>query len=157
MVNKTSELIKLEWAVLCENSLIDGDSQNLTLVNLIERLKFEGERVDKTKDFNSSEGELLPMRMTLVTRIRRLVEANQKLEFDITYDFIDPEKKKLGNVETTFNMDPGILNFRMRFGVEGLKLTKSGMYWFIIKAKQKDEKSYTKLGEVPLEIELSIK
>ncbi len=153
LVNK----VKLEWALLCSQSVVDNHSNNLSLFNLIEQIKFEGEVKDKTQSFNSEDGEMIPVLIELVSRFRKLSNADEVLKLECEVDFTDPVGKKMTSFKNELLLDKGIQNLRMRFGIAGLKVTKSGIYNFTIKIKEGNDVSYTEVTKVPLEIVLVVK
>lgn len=157
MEKKLKSKIGLEWAVLCSQSLVDNQTNNISLVNLIEQIKFEGEIKDKSKTFNSEEGEMIQVSMELVSRFRKLVSPEEIINFECEVDFFDPNGKKLATFNNEILLDIGIQNLRMRFGIAGLKVTKSGLYNFVIMLREKGVKSYAEFGKVPLDVILVVK
>lgn len=157
MDKQSKNKVNLEWAVLCSQSLVDNQSNNISLLNVIEQIKFEGEVKDKSKQFNTEEGEMIPVSMELVSRFRKLTSPDEVLKLECEVDFIDPNNKKLATFNNELLLDTGIQNLRMRFGIAGLKVTKSGLYNFSIKLKNSGSKTYTEVTKVPLEVILVVK
>ncbi len=149
--------VSVEWALLCSQSLIDNNTNNISLVNLIEQIKFEGEMKDKVKGFNHETGEMIPVSMELVSRFRKLAEANEPLNLQSRVDFVDPDSKVMATFTNEILLDVGVQNYRMRYGMQGLKVTKSGLYNFVINLKEADEKDFTEFSRVPLDLTLVIK
>lgn len=157
MEKQLKNKVNLEWALLCSQSLVDTQSNNISLLNVIEQIKFEGEVKDKSKQFNTEGGEMIPVSMELVSRFRKLADPEEVLKLKCEVDFNDPDNKKLATFNNELLLDKGIQNLRMRFGIGGLKVTKSGLYNFSIKLKDSGKKTYTELTKVPLEVILVVK
>lgn len=157
MEKKLKNKIGLEWAILCSQSLVDSQTNNISLVNLIEQIKFEGEVKDKSKTFNSEDGEIIQVSMELVSRFRKLVDPEEVISFECEVDFLDPNGKRLATFNNEILLDTEIQNLRMRFGIAGLKVTKSGLYNFVIMLREKGGKAYTEFGKVPLDVILIMK
>jgi hypothetical protein len=157
MKSTSNKVINLEWAVLCSSALLDKDTNNLSLINVIEGLKFEGIRSKESGVFNHEDGEAIPINLVFVARFRKLLKPEENISAVIEIEILDPKSKKMGGFSYEMNMNSGVKNFRLRTGINGLKVTTSGMYEFVVRAKTKHETKYKKLGTVPLDLELSIK
>ncbi|HCC05533.1 TPA: hypothetical protein DEP58_04530 [Patescibacteria group bacterium] len=153
---KTKKEFTLEWSLLCSHSLTDADTMNASLINLIDQININANRKDKSKEFNEKEGEVFPINMVLVSRFRKLIDENTIVSVDVRYDVLDPKMKKLGSFESSFTMEKGIKNFRAASHVNGFKITTSGMYAIVVNTKKLNDTKYTKVGSVPLDVNLKV-
>lgn len=156
MQKKLKDKVKLEWAVLCSQSLVDNQSNNISLFNLIERVQFQGQMKDSSKLFNVEEGEMIPVYMELTSRLRKLVRPSEVIALTYAVDFIDPHGKKLSTFTNEVSLDKSIQNLRVRTGITGLKVTQSGLYNFVVKLKEKKDGTFTEFAKVPLEVILTV-
>jgi len=154
MAKKISSKIIQEWSILCSNSLVDMDSNNLSLFNIIEQINLE---LKTDKKFDEKAGDDFPLSMVLVSRFRKTIPEDEPIKGDVKIDFISPDKELLGSFSQSLELGVGIDNIRIRSGIEGLKLTKSGMYHFVIFLKEQSEKKFEVVYSLPLKVTLNVK
>lgn len=148
--------INHEWSILCSKSIIDKELNNLSLVNLIEQLSFDVEMKDG-QVWNEKEGDIFPLEMVIVTRLRKISEPDVTSSGRVGIDLVDPDNNILSSFEQDFELGEGIENIRMRFGIAGLKLTKSGLYHFAVSTKEEGDDKYKKVYSLPLKVNLNIR
>lgn len=143
-----------EWSVLCSQALLDKETNNLTLVNVIEQVAFD---VQVPKGQILPEGaQIFPMNSVLISRIRKTTNDNETVSGKWGVKVLGPEKEIFGFFEKEFEMGSGIKNFRMKANIEGMKVTSSGVYCFEVSLKE-GESDYEVVYSVPLEIKLDVK
>jgi len=152
----TSPQINHEWSILCSQSIVDTDTNNLSLINLIEQLKLNI-NLNEGKKFDENEGVIFPLNMVLVSRFHKITTEEIESKCDVKIDFVSPDNKVLGSYEQEIVMAKDVRNIRMRFGITALKFTKTGLYNFVVNCKQKEENTYTSIGNVPLDVFLEAK
>ena len=153
-MTQKAKTIQHEWSIISASSLVDQDTNNLSLINIIEEVSFEAQ-LKKDQSFDH-EGEIIPLNMVISTRLRKLNETNETARGNIQIDFRDPKNKKMATFTQDFEMIPGVKNIRIRSGIAGLKVTQSGLYNFEILLKEIDAESYTKVYSLPLMMNLKI-
>jgi hypothetical protein len=149
-------MINHEWSVLCTNAIVDNDTNNISLFNVIEQVKLDVNLKDD-KEWDEKTGDNFPVNMILVTRLRKMVDEKKLVKGNLKIDLISPDKKPLGSFEQDFELIDGVDNMRMRVGIEGLKITKSGIYYFVVNLKEESEEKYKKVYSLPLKVNLNIK
>lgn len=152
-MKKASQKINHEWSVLSSSSIVDQDSNNLSLINTIEQIAFDAQ-LGSGETFNK-EGEVIPFNMVITTRLRKLIPANLSVKGSLKIDFVDPKHSQMGTFSQDFEMGADIKNIRIRSGIAGLKVTESGLYHFEIYLKEEDM-DYEKIYSLPLEMILNI-
>jgi len=156
MAKKIPSKIIQEWSILCSNSLVDVDSNNLSLFNIIEQINLNIE-LKSDKKFDEKAGDIFPLNMVLVSRFRKTIPEDEPIEVDVKIDFVSPDKELLGSFSQSFELGSGIDNIRLRSGIQGLKLTKSGMYNFVIFLKEQSEEKFDAVYSLPLKVTLNVK
>lgn len=146
--------ISHEWSVLCSKSILDKDTNNLSLINLIEQIGFDVQLTEGSS-WDESVGEVFQLEMVLVSRFRKLVADTEVVSFDTKIDFVSPEGKIIASYEQPVEMGQGMDNIRARYGIGGLRITKEGMYQFVVNTKEQGAEKYKKLYSVPLKIGLN--
>lgn len=148
--------INHEWSVLCSNALVDKDSNNLSLINLIEQISLDVE-LKEGNVWDDNKGDAFPLNMVIVSRLRKVIDDQDLVNGDIKVDFISPEKETISSFQQNFELGKGIDNIRIRFGIGGLVLKTSGIYNFVINLREDSNEKYNKVYSVPLKVALNIK
>ena len=145
-------MIKHIWTVLCRQSIIDKNSNNISLLNVSEKLnvnfslKKGQQRIDKEI--------MIPAQHELVSFWVR--DVAEKEEFITTLiEIIDPEKKILGKFEKKLIFAKNIKRVRARAQFARLKISKNGVYYFVVKFKANKDQNWKVVTQVPLEIEIT--
>lgn len=144
-------MIKHIWTVLCRKSVIDNESNNLSLYDILEQLsisvKPEKETVKKTVKIN------LPLEYEVVSL---WVKQSSKDGFngEIKLEIINPEGSVVKTFEQPFIIQDNKNRLRSRIRINGFVVDGSGVYLFRISYKEKQEKNFTQISEVPLEVSL---
>jgi hypothetical protein len=148
--------INHEWSVLCLNAVLDKDTNNLSLINLIEQISLDVE-LKEGNEWDDKKGDSFPLNMVIVSRLRKVVDDQDLVNGNIKVDFISPNKETISSFEQGFELGKGIDNIRMRFGIGGLVLKTSGVYYFVVNLREGEEDKYKKVYSLPLKVTLNIK
>jgi len=141
-------MFKHVWSVLCRSSVIDNDTNNISLNSVFEQL---GVDIDKQAKGNSIR---IPIEYEIVSFWLNS-ESNKERQFFIETAIIDPKGTRLQSFPQVVVMPVGIKRTRARFKIQGLELTVSGNYIFIISFKEKAIESFKKVAEIPLEVKIN--
>jgi hypothetical protein len=131
------------WTVVCSRSVIDRDSNNVSLQNVIEQLRIKAE--------SASEG-VCPLPLHVVT-----LWARSDLEIPargyMRLTFLSPSSEALiGPLETAIDLID-YRRHRTRAGFEGLPLREPGRYVFLVELRVEDKDEWQRVAAIPLEID----
>lgn len=146
------------WSVLCSSSVLDADSNNLSLNNLVEKLTFHvTKEVELEKKKAGATGYLMSVQLELVTRFYKITE--EAVAFEIKMDVINAKGKLMGSVNpNNFGIKSGIKNMRIRTKLNQLPTDEQGGdYTLSILVKEAGESEFTEVDQIPLEIVLDYK
>jgi len=131
-----SKKIEHLWSILCEKSVIDQETNNISLTNVLESIQVQ---IQLAKDV-SIEGNLLtaekalPINFELVTAWRRLGEGEIKEPARV--ECFDPNGKLLATYDYKVEMVKSSERYRFRTRFNGFKFTVPGNYRFVTKLRQ---------------------
>lgn len=143
-------MIKHIWSVLCQKTIIDSDTNNISLVDILEQLTANV----NIKDPKNEPKEInVPINFEVVSFWLK-DSAEKVVKADLEIEIIDPEGKVLKKFPQTLKFPPNIRRLRSRLRIIGLVLTVSGNYIFKVKIKDEKRKEYQDVAELPLEVNL---
>jgi hypothetical protein len=127
------------WTVLCSRSIIDTETNNVTLFNIIERVAF----TELPEEWPVN----LPLSFEIVTLWSRSdLNEPEELEGRTAIEGAT-ESRILG--EYRVNLTENYLRFRHRHRVEGIQVTGLGQIWFIVQLRNGEV--WEEVARVPLE------
>ena len=139
--------IKHIWTILCSNSSIDQNTNNVSLFNVIEQVELQ--TIDKKKiDKKMEKG--IPLNSELISLWNR--KSSSKKDYQEKVEFIDPTGKVLNTIETPLKIPDNIQSFRMTFKIMGLKVTTAGEYCFKISAREDKKDDFVEVASLPLRV-----
>ena len=141
--------MKYIWSVLCRSSQIDIDTNNVSISNVFEQLVVTLDPSEK-----KIEAVNIPIEYEVVSFWVKETQE-KKVKAEITLDIIDPQQKILKSFPQIGEMPEAMKRLRTRFRIQGLGLTTSGIYKFVVKIKEESKKDFRVVSEVPLEILLN--
>lgn len=129
------------WSVLCTKSIIDQETNNLSLINVIEEIRPQSPLPEK--------GEV-PFGYSLVTLWTRDKQKEPE-SGDVRIKFISPSGKTLQTcMEYTVTLDNNTQRSRVRAVIQSLPINQGGIYNFRIEYKVGS--SWKKASEIPVTI-----
>lgn len=138
------------WSVLCQNTQIDIDTNNLSITNVLEQLVIS---VDP-KNIQTNQIINVPLTYEIVSLWSK-EESEKSVHAEIILEIVDPKGNVLKSFSQKSEMPETMKRLRTRFKIQGLGLTMSGFYKFIIKVKEQNKKNLRQVAEVPLEVHIS--
>ncbi|PIP28474.1 MAG: hypothetical protein COX29_00995 [Candidatus Moranbacteria bacterium CG23_combo_of_CG06-09_8_20_14_all_35_22] len=132
------------WSILCKKSIIDAETNNINIGEVLEEITFH---IPMEKDFK------LPVNFNFDYEIISFWTStvrNNEEKFYIEIEFVDPDKKILNKFEQTITFPKNKKRLRTRIKSSAITVTKGGGYLFKIKAKEKENSSFKLLTEIPL-------
>lgn len=150
MENK--ETIKHVWSVLCSNSVVDKDTNNISLNNTIEKLTITVPKgvLEKAKEAKE-DGFTFEFPHQIVTMFSR-ADSSIENAIDLKLEFVNPEGLITSKSERKIGIQKGIKNVRIRDLAEALPLSTSGDYCIRVYYKVVSEPDFNLATELPLEI-----
>lgn len=138
--------MKNVWSVVCKNSIIDGETNSLSLLETLDEIT-----VNYKEEIDWKAVKMLPISFHIVTLW--FDENNKKdRKFVLSVDIIDPK----GKVLNTFNQDCVIpknsIRLRATSKINGFGFTDKGTYLVTVKYKQAGK--FIQVAEIPVSVHL---
>lgn len=141
------------WTVLCRDSVIDQQTNNLSLNNVLEELKV-GKKDLSGKHIIPERGEAIPFNFQVISLWKRLGENTKELLIDGELEVIDPEGKSLVKVPYQIKLEKGKERLRSILNFQGFKITTPGEYIFKTRVKDTSGQNFVEVGEVYLVVKI---
>ncbi len=133
-------MIEHIWTVLCSRAVIDSETNNVSIQDVIEQITINAE---------PAEDGFLPIPFELITLYIRK-ESNTPIKGNDRVTFMTPSGKAEVVSEGTIDLSSAE-RFRHRVKFPGVPLREAGRYYFIIDIK-KDNDEWEKVATIPLTI-----
>ena len=129
------------WTVACSRAVIDQDSNNVSLQNVIEQLNIAD---DPTPD------GVLPIEVHLITLWSR-ADLETPSQGKSRVRFLTPSGKVLGTFESDIDLSESErLRLRLRFA--SLPLRESGIHSFRVDLKKAESSRWRNVAEIPIDV-----
>lgn len=163
MNNKVTTKIEHIWSVLCQTSLIDIDTNNLSLLNIVEQLTVssvpqitptvkDGLKVQKK---GGVESHNIPVSLEITSFFQRRDLGTGELKSDAMLTLLDPKGKILKENMFQIVFPNGSKRLRFRAKLNGIPITTPGEYRFLLKIK--DGKNFREVSSLPVDIKIEVK
>lgn len=138
-------MIEHVWSILCSRSVIDRDSNVISLHEVVEKISLAGPAVPPP------EGATIPLQAELVSFwSRQDVTAPARAEG--RFRFIGPGGREIDQQE--FQIDLTVYHrLRHRARILGLKFYQPGLHHFVVEVAT-DAQQWSQVARVPLDIEI---
>ena len=131
------------WTVLCESSVVDKDTNIVSLFNALERITLIDLPEEEDWPIN------VPVNFHLVTLwLRSHLETPEESRARVTIEGVDQAKRVFEPYG--INLTGDFIRFRQIVRFSGLQLGGLGVVWFIIELGEGDD--WKEVARVPLEI-----
>lgn len=151
-MKKDNKNIKHVWSVLCEKSVIDSETNNMSLTNLLEEIQIKPPEDAKIGDDIYSQEKNVKMPFELITLWRKDFEGLVKTEIRI--DLLDPSDKVLASAIHPIEIASNLSRLRFRNRFDGIKVVGPGEYTFIINLKKGND--FEPVGKAALFVKIEI-
>ena len=143
-------MIEHIWSVACSQSIIDSDTNNVTLANVIEQVALEA--LGASEDLTPGQG-VVPLQFEIVSLwIRADPEQGGR---GLARILIHPPGGEPSPVGEPFDLDlSGYERLRTRSRFGGFLARDSGRYWFIVQ-KQEGGAEWEEVARVPIHIDIA--
>ncbi|MEX2054533.1 MAG: hypothetical protein WD883_03280 [Candidatus Colwellbacteria bacterium] len=145
--------INNNWNILCEKSVIDADSNNLSLNNIVEEIQIE---IPKDKLSAAEEVKRVLFKCELITHWSREKETSKDIPFGLKIEELGPENNTLNSMEHEAVFPKGKRRLRHRIKMDGFLVKEPGKYAFKISAREGKSDTYSLIGEVPIDVRFKV-
>ena len=141
--------IKHVWSVLCRESVISQDDNNISIHGVFEQLAVSVAPQQGHKEV--PEKISIPISYEIVSM---WVKDHQKERYDgeIEYIFLDPKGKELLKTSQKIEIATNVKRHRTRMKISGMPLTISGDYILKVSLRENGKKLSKPICELPLEV-----
>jgi hypothetical protein len=142
-------LLKVIWAVLCERAIIDRDTNNVSLINVIEEIAISVQPPEGAPD-EASDGRLVLANMELVVLwVRSDLEVPERGYGRIRV--IAPDEREAPTHENEVDLTQ-YLRLRTRIRLTSLPMRGSGVYRIKIEGRAPPSSEWTEEFDLPLRV-----
>jgi hypothetical protein len=145
-------MVKHIWSVLCRTSIIDVDTNNVTLQETYEELLIEASTEGQTIG-GADHTIALPFPFEVTSLFYR-ESSSEDEDFTVVTTFTSPQGKPLFTKEDQVKIRAGQKRARTRLKSMTIPLTTTGTY--ILKVELKQVGNKTTYSEIPLDIKLRL-
>ena len=138
-------MIEHIWTVLCQKSIIDSATNNITLFEVLEELRVEIYPLP-------SESALIPVQMQLVSFLTRSID-NLPCRGEVRFRLLDPS----GSITVDRNYPVDLTTserLRLRVSVPSLRIRESGRYQYNVQVRQDGQTDWEEVAKIPLTLNL---
>lgn len=142
-------MIKHIWSVLCRESIIDGETNNISLLNIFEQLSAD---VSISAPDKKHARVNIPIKYEIVSLWAK--SGNKKVSVKVEVEVVDPQGKKLKNFIQELEFPAKMRRMRSRLRIMGMLLTVPGDYKYKVKIREENQDEYVTVAELPLQVDL---
>jgi hypothetical protein len=151
------ETIEHVWSVVCATSITDKETNNLSLINVVENLNIQ---IKTNPDMEKNRAELgwysTPIVLQTVSRFHRK-ESGVDTSFDFQLVVRDPQGSILGKAAGgTIAFPKDLKSLRTAVKINGFPVTTNGTYTIILGVKDVGESQYVDVAQVPIDVALKV-
>lgn len=147
--------IKHIWSVLCKESVINQDDNNISIHGVLEELSISLAPAIKREKLPEKFG--IPISYEIVSLWQKSKEVGAVVvNAEIEYILIDSEKKELLKTIQKIEFPTTSKRFRSRVKINGMPVSMEGDYTFRIKMKEEETDTFHLVAELPLEVKISL-
>lgn len=142
--------IKHAWSVLCRRTVIDSESNNVSIFDSFEQLQIKLN--DEIKGaIAEKKNFVIPIDLEVAT-LWFTDEKGKKQVAQTLLEMVDPKGKVLLKKEIEIVIPTDMYRLRFFSKLKMLPISSSGIYFFNVSLKNSSEENYKKVAQVPLEI-----
>jgi|GEM_PF-625305 hypothetical protein len=154
---KKLDSIEHVWSIICSRSIIDSETNSLTLNNVIEKITVNIPKVEFEKAKGTGHTIFNAPIEYEITSLFRKSEGKKVTLFDMRVRMVNSSGQTImTGAEQKIGLKEGVKNIRIRNRFNAIPLEKTGGYTFIIDLKEIEETVYAEVGRIPVEIEMKI-
>lgn len=142
-------MVQHVWSVLCKQSIIDQETNSLSIIDVLEQMK-----IDVSVPSNASFPIKVPIQYQIVSMWIKH-DKNKQIRADIQISIVDPEKSIVSTHTKELLIAKQIERMRSRVKISGFEVTKSGMYEFRIGIREEKQSDFRSVAELPFYVFLN--
>ena len=140
------------WSVLCRTSVIDGDTNALSIQDVLEELNIKAQ-LSPTVDLENTKELVFPVSFEITSMLGRDDDSIDE-HASVKIVQYSPKNEILNENSNDFIIPKGMKRMRMRMKNGSMKVTVSGRYKFKVELTQENKK--TTVATLPLEVFLDL-
>lgn len=147
-------MIKHIWSVLCRESIINQENNNLSLHEVLEALQVGLKPATEEAKGQKPEA-VIPINFEITSMfVKENMEKGEKAELETA--FYNPKGEMINKDVKGIEMPSGMKRIRTRMKASGLRVQDSGDYIFRVAIKEEGQKLFKVVAELPLEVNIKI-
>ena len=132
------------WTVACNNSIIDQETNSLSMIETLDEINVPYEGKVSLKEI-----KVIPISFYIISLwFNENIRTDRR--FELAVDVADPKKKIIQTFTQSCTMEKGKQRLRVVYKIKGFGFNEQGIYTLIIKLKEGS--SYKKVNEIPINI-----
>lgn len=147
-VNNDSK-IRHVWSILCGQSSIDQETNNLFLYNILEQLEITPKQGEEK--LNLSGKKVAGISLEFITLWQKNKEG-ETFDGEQLTEWVDPKGEVLNSSINPFKIPKALHRARFRFKANGIPFTVPGEYKFRASVRERGQSEFIYGGEIPLSI-----
>jgi len=156
-----SKEIKTLWTLLCQNPIIDQQTNQISLLNVLEDIQFDvkgfkKEDVEEGKVSYFKQKTIIPYQFALVTQLERSDDFEKSISAKLKITIIDPLGAILSVHEPEIVLEKGKKRMRIITRFEGMEVTRSGTYTYETSIRIADSNEYQRQGEAKIDVKINL-
>lgn len=144
------------WTILCNKSIIDEQSKNITMIDCVDQINvtLKKKKVEQAHK-EGMEFIMIKHNLELVT-LWYDNDMSVDREFEMKVNIINSEKKEIGSFSGNVSIPTSKKRVRNRLMFNLLPVAKTDEYTFVVFYKEKGKDKFLKAAEMPVEINVVI-
>jgi len=146
-------MVKHIWSVLCQKSLTDKDSNNISIIDVFERLTVTlgDDFLKQIHEKNAQKPYAFPQPFEMVN-LWHFDSSTPERVADARLELIDPSGKVLSTFDYEAKIDVNQPRLRINVKIPVVSVTIGGTYWYRVLARSIGEAKYAEVAMIPLEV-----
>jgi hypothetical protein len=137
------------WSVICRRSIVDNQSNNISLTDCLEQIRVN--RPNGPDGKSRVDKFIIPIDFETVHLFSRL-DTGKEGSFELKTDILAPGEIEIGTNTQNITFPAGPKRIRQITRTNGLPVSVSGIYWFVISIKETGENKFRSVAKLPLQV-----
>jgi hypothetical protein len=143
-------MLKNIWSILCARSIIDKETNNISIYDALEQLEVEVK-------IKNNEG--IPVAINLpieyeVVGMWLRENTEKEIKAELIIELFNPKGKIIKTFNQSIEMPAKMKRLRSRLRIKGFTVEMPGGYLFKVKIKEADQVEFRVVSELPLEVHI---